>query len=62
MSGYYVTGEADFILLISAKNMDDYESFTRKFFYENNDIKGFKTTVVMDRVKSSFFLPVGDGV
>jgi Lrp/AsnC family transcriptional regulator, leucine-responsive regulatory protein len=62
MSGYYVTGEADFILLVSAKNMDDYESFTRKFFYENNDIKGFKTTVVMDRVKSSFFLPVGDGV
>ena len=58
MSGYYVTGDADFVLLVSAIDMDDYEAFTRKFFYENNDIKGFKTTVVMDRVKSSLALPV----
>lgn len=58
MSGYYVTGEADFVLVVSARDMDDYEAFTRRFFYENTDIKGFKTTVVMDRVKISFALPM----
>jgi len=57
MIGYYVTGDADFVLLITAKDMEDYERFTRRFFYENNDIKGFKTMVVMDRVKASFALP-----
>lgn len=58
MIGYYVTGDADFILVITARDMEDYERFTRRFFYENHDIKGFKTMVVMDRVKAGFTLPL----
>ena len=58
MIGYYVTGDADFILVITAKDMEDYEAFTRRFFYENHDIKGFKTMVVMDRVKAGFAFPI----
>jgi DNA-binding Lrp family transcriptional regulator len=58
MIGYYVTGDADFILVVTAKDMEGYEQFTRRFFYENPDIKGFKTMVVMDRVKATFALPV----
>ena len=58
MSAYYVTGETDFMLIVSAKDMSDYEAFTRDFFYNNADIKGFKTTVVMDRIKASFCLPI----
>ncbi len=58
MSAYYVTGETDFVLIVSARDMSDYEAFTRDFFYNNADIKGFKTTVVMDRIKASFSLPL----
>ena len=58
MSAYYVTGETDFVLIVSAKDMPDYEAFTRDFFYNNADIKGFKTTVVMDRIKASYVMPV----
>ena len=58
LSAYYVTGETDFMLIVSAKDMQDYEAFTRDFFYNNPDIKGFKTTVVMNRIKASFTLPV----
>jgi Lrp/AsnC family leucine-responsive transcriptional regulator len=58
MSGFYVTGDADFVLLVTANNMEDYEQFTRRFFYENADIKSFKTMVVMDRVKAGFTLPM----
>ncbi|WP_457811151.1 Lrp/AsnC family transcriptional regulator [Sinorhizobium meliloti] len=60
MIGYYVTGDADFLLVVTAKDMEDYEQFTRRFFYESNDIKGFKTMVVMDRVKAGFAFPIED--
>ncbi len=58
MLGYYVTGDADFILVVTAKDMEHYEQFTRRFFYGNHDIKSFKTLVVMDRVKASFAFPI----
>ena len=58
MAGYYVTGEADFVIVVTAANMDEYEQFSRRFFYGNPDIKGFKTLVVMDRVKAGFTLPI----
>ncbi len=54
----YVTGETDFMLIVSARDMSDYEAFTRDFSCNNADIKGFKTTVVMDRIKASFLLPM----
>jgi Lrp/AsnC family leucine-responsive transcriptional regulator len=61
MSGYYVTGDADFVLIITAEDMERYEAFTRRFFYENPDIKWFKTLVVMDRVKAGFGIPIHVG-
>lgn len=58
VNGYYVTGEADFVLYITARSMEDYEQFTRRFFYENPNIKGFKTMVIVDRVKVGFAIPI----
>ncbi|QRM32184.1 Lrp/AsnC family transcriptional regulator [Microvirga sp. VF16] len=58
MLGFYVTGDADFILVVTSKSMEDYEQFTRRFFYENPDIKGFKTMVAMDRVKAGYEFPI----
>jgi Lrp/AsnC family transcriptional regulator, leucine-responsive regulatory protein len=57
MSAYYVTGDSDFVLIISARDIKEYEEFTRSFLYDNPDIKGFKTTVVMDQIKASFYVP-----
>ncbi|MCB1332168.1 MAG: Lrp/AsnC family transcriptional regulator [Roseivivax sp.] len=61
MTGYYITGDADFVLVVTAEDMESYEEFTRRFFYENPNIKGFKTLVVMDRVKAGFELPISAG-
>lgn len=58
MSGYYVTGEADFVLVVTAKSMEHYEKFIRRFFYDIPNIRSFKTLVVVDRVKSGFTLPI----
>lgn len=55
---YYVTGEADFLLILNVKSMADYESLTRRLFFENNNVKRFKTFVVMDRVKVGLSLPI----
>lgn len=57
MSAYYVTGDSDFVLIISARDIKEYEAFARSFLYDNPDIKGFKTTVVMDQIKASFYVP-----
>lgn len=48
---YYVTGEADFILVIVVPAMADYEALTRRLFFGNNNVKRFRTFVAMDRVK-----------
>ena len=48
---YYVTGDADFVLVICVPTMADYEKLTRRLFFENANVKKFRTLVVMDRVK-----------
>ncbi len=58
MQCYYVTGHADFILIVTAPDMVYYEEFSRKFFHENPNIKRFHTSVVMDRVKAGMFVPI----
>lgn len=58
MAGYYLTGEADFLMIVTARDMEDFENFSRRVFYGSPHIKGFKTMVVMDRVKASYSVPV----
>ncbi len=58
MQCYYVTGNADFIVILTAKDMKDYEDFTRRFFFHNSNVKRFHTNVVMDNVKVGLSVPV----
>lgn len=55
---YYVTGDADFILVITVATMAEYEALTRRLFFENNNVKRFRTFVAMDRVKVGLEVPV----
>jgi len=54
---YYVTGEADFVLLIVVPSMADYEALTRRLFFGNNNVKRFRTFVAMDRIKVGLGVP-----
>ena len=45
---YYVTGSSDFILIVTAADMEGYDNFTREAFFDNANIKSFQTNVVMD--------------
>jgi Lrp/AsnC family transcriptional regulator, leucine-responsive regulatory protein len=55
---YYVTGEADFVLIVAAATMAEYEALTQRLFFENNTVKRFRTFVTMSRVKTGLALPV----
>lgn len=56
---FYVTGEADFVLIITVSSMGEYEALTRRLFFQNPNVKRFRTLVVMDRVKTGLAVPLG---
>jgi Lrp/AsnC family leucine-responsive transcriptional regulator len=55
---YYVTGSADFILVVSCRDMTDFEAFTRRVFFDNPNVRHFTTSVAMERVKVGLTLPL----
>jgi Lrp/AsnC family leucine-responsive transcriptional regulator len=58
MQCYYVTGDYDYVLLTTFKEMEDYEKFTRKYFLENPNVKRFNSMVVMNKVKENLSIPI----
>jgi len=55
---FYVTGSVDFILVITAKNMLDYEKLTQTLFFTDDNIEKFHSTVVMENVKVGLNIPI----
>lgn len=55
---YYLTGDADFILVITVPTMSVYEVLTRRLFFENSNVKRFRTLVAMDCVKVGLSIPI----
>ena len=58
MQCYYVTGDNDYVLITTFKEMGDYEDFTIKYFLENPNIKHFTSMVVMNKVKENLSIPI----
>jgi len=56
---YFVTGEADFVLVMTVATMAEYEALARRLFHSNENVKRFRTLVTMDRVKVGLELPIG---
>ena len=57
---YYVTGTVDMIVILTVKDIEDYDDFSRRFFLEDPNIRRFNTFVVTDRVKTGYYVPVDD--
>lgn len=55
---YYITGHADFFLIVMVKDMEDYDRFSRQVFVENPNIRRLATSVVVDRVKAGMQIPL----
>lgn len=55
---YYVTGEADFVLLCVTRDMAEFEELTRRLFFGDENVRRFRTSVVMGRTKVGLTLPI----
>ncbi|MBE0402697.1 Lrp/AsnC family transcriptional regulator [Halomonas citrativorans] len=50
---YYVTGEADFMLILLVPSMRRFQELSDTLFHHNPNVKWFRTMVVLERVKTS---------
>lgn len=51
MQCYYVTGDKDFVMIVSVRDMQEFDEFQTEFCTENPAISRFSTSVVVDPVK-----------
>ncbi|MEO8550708.1 MAG: Lrp/AsnC family transcriptional regulator [Kofleriaceae bacterium] len=55
---YSVTGEVDFMLVVLARDMQDFEAFADESLYSDPNVKSFTTFVCLDRVKVGASTPI----
>lgn len=49
---YHTMGEADFMMIVTARSIEAYEAFTRSVFVENPNIAHFTSSLAMSTVKA----------
>lgn len=55
---YYVTGQADFVLMITAPTTEAYEALMARLMSENPNVNCFTTNMVLTVIKRSLAIPV----
>ena len=56
---YSVTGDVDFMLVVLARDMQDFDAFAQQALYSDANVKSFTTFVCLERVKVSAAVPIG---
>ena len=57
---FYVTGEADFILIVTAPSTEDYDALMTRLVSENANVRRFTTNVALGVVKRGLMIPIAD--
>ncbi|MDO4441484.1 MAG: Lrp/AsnC family transcriptional regulator [Moraxella sp.] len=52
MMCYEISGDYDFVLMVSSQNMQDYHAFTRRLLTSENNVNHFNSQFVMNFIKS----------
>ena len=55
---YCIAGDADFVMIVVAKDIKDYEAFTHRFFFSDKNVRKFRTSIVVSTVKATLQLPI----
>lgn len=55
---YAITGEADFLLILTAASMEDYEAISARLFGNDDNIERFRTAVVLSTLKRGLEVPL----
>ena len=56
---YNVTGSSDFILVVTAATLEDYDSLMGRMVARNPNIRKYVTSVVLQTFKRTLFTPAG---
>ena len=54
---YYVTGSADFVLIITAPDVDSYDALMARMIADNSNVRRFTTNVALGIGKRGLFVP-----
>jgi Lrp/AsnC family leucine-responsive transcriptional regulator len=55
---YYVTGEADFVLVIASPDTESYDALMSRLVGENPNVRRFATNVALSIVKQGLTIPI----
>lgn len=55
---YNVTGDVDLLLIVLARDVEHFEQISRELFSADPHVRRYKTSVVMDRVKTGQTVPI----
>lgn len=55
---YYVTGEADYSLIVTAADMEEYQALAARLFAGDDNIRRYTTSIALERVKTGLQLPL----
>lgn len=58
---FYVTGEADFVLVVTAPDTEDFDALMARMVGDNPNIRRFTTNVALSLVKRGLGIPVALG-
>ena len=57
---YAITGEADFLLILTAASMEEYEAISERLFGNDDNIERFRTAVALSTLKRSLAVPLAE--
>jgi len=57
---YGITGQADYLLVITASTMAEYEALTERLFGSDDNVRRFRTSVALSCLKMGQYVPLGD--
>ena len=55
---FFVTGETDYILVVTAADMDDYQAICQRLFEGDENIRRYSTSIALERIKTGLQIPV----
>lgn len=58
MNFYCIAGDGDFMMVVIAKDISDYEAFTHRFFFADKNVRKFRTSIVISTEKATLELPI----
>ncbi|SRR5258708_28171748 len=55
---YFVSGEIDYLLVVACKDLDSYNAFARRVLANEHNIKRFRTSFNLSRIKAETRIPL----